>query len=111
MPTRFGGVQTHNDRPVAAERSSRSLLGSGDGNQNSSTDSAGQPDKNCAQCRFGKFRPSKRTGYCRARPTISALAGGVILSDAQTGMRGGHRWTTVRVNEVCWLFERRGNGL
>jgi hypothetical protein len=111
MPKCIGGVHTLNDRPVAAERSSRSLLGSGDGFENSSTKDVGQSDKDCAQCRFGKFRPRKRTGYCRARPTIPALASGVILSDAQTGMRGGHRWTTVGINEVCWLFERRGNGL
>lgn len=59
---------------------------------------------------FGRFKPGKRKGYCRAHPAIPTLASSVVLTDAQTGMRGGHQWGPVIVNELCRRFQLRGGG-
>jgi len=108
MAKRKGGVPKRNDRPVAAGRSSTSKPGSDDNVQFNNDTSNRQPKLCCANCKFGRFRPGKRKGYCRTRPTIPCLAGGVVLSDAVTGMQGGHKWSAVMVNELCAQFQRRG---
>jgi hypothetical protein len=106
-----GGVQTQNDRPVAAERSPRSHVSS-DVFDSSASRPAGQLVVSCAACKFGNFKSKKPRGYCRARPMLRKLAGGVVLSTAQSRLVApGRHWASVIRTEICNRFQPRGGAL
>lgn len=111
MPNSKGGVQTHNDRPVTAERSSKSYVSS-DEMQSSLVNPSGQLLGCCAVCRFGNFKPKKPRGYCRARPMLRKCAGGVVLSTAQSRLVSpGRLWASISRTEICNRFQERGRVL
>ena len=107
MKQRKGSVQTQIDRPGAAGRSAWSLRGSDDVSQHSPFIWEEQPKPNCENCKFARFKPGKRRGYCRARPMLELGAGGVVLSTQQSKLvTHGRLWAPIMRDEICGRFQR-----